>query len=357
MQKDFSCKPERYALAQLPTPLRPLKRISETLPGKTIWLKQDDMTGSVVSGNKIRKLEYLLHDAVESGAKVIMTCGGLQSNHCRATAVLCAQLGLKCHLILRSDENFEVLDEERGPEYLQEITGNLLLSELCGATVSIYSARHYRQHLDLIVETLKSRYAENFQQKVYFIPTGGSNPLGLWGYIDCYNEILEQCESAGFMPDAIICASGSGGTQGGLALGAVLSKIKIDVYGMAVCDSSDYFKQKIEHDIEGWQQEFSDKISPDLCQSAQINTLDAYIGPGYGKGFDELYVTIADVARLEGVVLDPVYTGKAFYGMLQEIKHGCLSDLKNIVFVHTGGIYGVFPFARELTHIQSNYSL
>ncbi|VUD56556.1 D-cysteine desulfhydrase [Thalassocella blandensis] len=365
-------RPQKLSLACTPTPLRHLKHVSSRLGGKNLWLKCDDLTGGLISGNKVRKLEYLLFDALQQGANTVVTCGGLQSNHCRATAVLCAQLGLHCHLVLRADHPFDEEEEERGADYLSELTGNLLISELCGATISIFSPSYYQRNLNTILADVAQRYSgaqateeagkdgvdmggvaiNGMGKAAYIIPTGGSNSLGLWGYIDAYDELIEQCQQQEFSPDAIVCASGSGGTQGGLTLAASVSQ-DVKVYGFAVCDSAPYFQRKIQQDVASWQASYGIGSEIDLVGALQIRTNDSYIGPGYGKGYDALFTCIAEVARLDGVVLDPVYTGKAFYGMLEEIKHGELQDCDNIVFLHTGGIYGIFPFAQNLSHVYS----
>lgn len=340
-------RPNKLSLAVLPTEFRLLKRTSEALGGPRIWLKSDDQTGSLLSGNKVRKLEYLLADAISQECDTVLTCGGLQSNHCRATAAAAARLGLKCHLLLRGKQARTTTDlKEMQPEAFPEgYEGNLLLDTLCGAEVSVFSAGYYAKNLEREFDRLSDEYAKR-GQKCYAIPTGGSNGVGLWGYVDALEEIRNDCERNGFTPDAIVCASGSGGTQGGLSLGAHLHQWPVPIFGMAVCDSEAYFNNKVKEDITEWVKRYApDEEGTSLSNlSVATNTIDAYIGPGYAVGFPELFECIQWVAKTEGVVLDPVYTGKAFYGMVQEIKTGRFSALSDIVFVHTGGIYGVFPF-------------
>lgn len=340
-------RPKKLSLAVLPTEFRLLERVSKALGGPNIWIKSDDQTGSVLSGNKVRKLEYLLADAIAQGCDTILTCGGLQSNHCRATAAAAARLGLKCHLLLRGDQarTTTELKQLQPDVFPQGYEGNLLLDTLCGAEVSVFSAGYYAKHLENEFARLSRDYAEQ-GYKCYAIPTGGSNGTGLWGYVDALEEIRNDCGSHNIVPDAIVCASGSGGTQGGLTLGAHLFEWDVQVYGMAVCDSEAYFNNKVREDIDEWQRLFpsSSVSSPDLTSEVTTNTIDAYIGPGYAKGYPELFDCIQWLAKNEGVVLDPVYTGKAFYGVVQEIKSGRFQGMSNIVFVHTGGIYGVFPY-------------
>lgn len=340
--------PDQLALANTPTPLRPLDRISEVLGGPRIWLKCDDLSGSLVSGNKIRKLEFLLADALQQDCNTVITCGGLQSNHCRATAVVAAQLGLGCHLILRGPRT---LTERAEPYSVDEVCregyeGNLLLDHLCNASISVYSPRYYAQHLEALFDDVADGYREQGRD-CYCIPTGGSNGLGLWGYIAAAKEMLEDFSQHDIHPAAVVCASGSGGTQGGLTLGFHLLESETLVTGMAVCDSAEYFANKIELDVAQWQSLFMPS-SPGLSSRLKIHTVDDYIGPGYGLGYPELFDCIRWVAKTEGVIFDPVYTGKAFYGLVEQIKKGLLANISDIVFVHTGGIFGVFPYHEQL---------
>lgn len=333
--------PPKISLAQLPTPLRTLGRLNSGGSGPRVWVKQDDLTGCSWTGNKIRKLEFVLADALAKGCNTVITCGGVQSNHCRATALAAARLGMKAHLLLRGER----------PE---ELDGNLLLDGLSGARISFYSEREYLQGVEGIANAWISEYADD-GIKAYFIPTGASNCVGLWGYISAAKEMYDDFEAAGFRPDAIIVASGSGGTQGGLTLGMQLLGTGIPVYGMAVCDSSSYFEQKIRQDVADWYQRWclGDSSMPSLetlVQGLTINTIDKYIGPGYALGYPEVYDSIQKLASLEGIVLDPVYTGKAFYGMMEEASKGVFRDMDNIVFVHTGGIFGLFPYRMALQY-------
>lgn len=328
--------PPRINLAQLPTPLRPLDRVSESLGGPRIWLKCDDLTGSVLSGNKIRKLEFVTAEAIGNGADTLITCGGLQSNHCRATALVGAQLGLKVHLILR------------GNPAVRDWDGNLLLDRLAGAEVSIYTPKEYSSRLpDLF------GYWENYYRvqgrRPHLIPTGASDATGLWGYINASYEMAENFKLQNINPEWVVCATGSGGTQAGLSLGFAMQGSAARVLGMAVCDSEKYFWEKAQKDIADWEKRYSIRASdlPAFRENVAINTNDCYIGPGYAQGYPEVYKTIKWLAETEGVVLDPVYTAKAFHGLISEIQLGNFSQTKDIVFVHTGGVYGLFPYRRD----------
>lgn len=334
--------PPKISLASLPTPLRKLSRLSEKLGGPNIWIKEDYLTGFAMSGNKVRKLEYLLADAQTRGASDIITCGGIQSNHCRATAFACAQLGLSCHLILREDEGYKGLSS-RGE-------ANHFLDMLAGAQIHIHSAQKYQASLPQLFADLEQKICERGGQ-AYSIPTGGSNGLGVWGYLDCVKELKEQCDAIALQPDMLACASGSGGTQAGLSLGVHIHNMSSSVLGFAVCDSSAYFNRKVKADINECceRASMSAQQTADLIDALSIETNDKYIGPGYAKTQVEVYDFIAELAALEGVLLDPVYTGKAFYGMLCELKSARFEGVNDIVFIHTGGGFGLFSHAAHYT--------
>lgn len=338
--------PSKLSLASLPSPLRPLSRLSAHIGGPRIWLKSDDLSGSTLSGNKVRKLEFTLAAALEAGCDTLITCGGLQSNHCRATAILAARLGLKVHLILRGDP----------PDHLD---GNHLLDALVGAQISIYPAKQYHHELDALFEHWQQHY-QNLGSKVWCVPTGASDGWGLWGYLNASIELQNDFERHGIEPEYVICATGSGGTQAGLSLGFALQQTSTQVLGMAVCDDAAYFKNKAEHDIREWAA-LLDRDDYARCAPAfenlNVQTNDAYIGPGYARAYPEALETIKLLARLEGEILDPVYTSKAFYGMLNEIKKGSFEHCSDLVFVHTGGIFGVFPFRDELQRTLNQNAL
>jgi D-cysteine desulfhydrase len=320
--------PARISLAQTPTPLQLLPRVSELHgQGHRIWVKRDDLTGAALSGNKIRKLEFVAAAAREQGCDTLITCGGVQSNHCRATALVGAQLGFHVHLLLRGDAP-------------QDIDGNLLLDHLAGATISHHAAGEFASdNLDQLFADWQNHYASQ-GRKVYSIPTGASNGVGIWGYIAAAEELQGDLQTAAIANAHVVCATGSGGTQAGLTLGAALHDVPVHVWGINVCDDESWFIHKVAADIADWQRRYQ-QVLPEPAPVAKV--IDGYVGPGYGRATREIFELIAEMARLEGLVLDPVYTGKAFYGMLQEIGKGRFSGCEDIVFVHTGGIYGVFP--------------
>lgn len=320
--------PRQLQLAQLPTPLQFMPRITEQFSkpygGPNIWIKRDDMTGSAVSGNKIRKLEFTLAKAIDEECDTIITAGGVQSNHCRTTAILCAQLGLKCHLILRG--------EAEHPD------GNLLLDTLVGAEISYYSNREYCVREQEIFAELQASYAEQ-GKKAYVIPIGASDGVGLWGYIAASEELNKNFIESRIHPEHIVCATGSGGTHAGLILGTELYDMDCQVWGVNVCDNAAYFKAKNQQDFEHWQSLYMPDFPIEILES---NIIEGYVGAGYAQCSDEVFQCIAETARLEGVILDPVYTGKAFYGLLQEIKKGRFAGTNDLVFIHTGGLFGLY---------------
>ena len=326
--------PERLNLAQTPTPFYPLERLSEELGGPRIWIKRDDLTGAATSGNKIRKLEFLLAEALANGCDTLITSGGVQSNHCRSVALLGAQLGLKVHLLLRADI-------EPKP------VGNLLLDHLAGARISHYSVDEYRG-LNKLFAQWQKHYAD-LGRKAYSIPTGGSNGTGMWGYIAAAEELSEDFKCNNIVPQAIVHATGSAGTQAGLMLGCHLHQINTQVKAYAVCDNAEYFSRKVHSDLEQWQSQYSPQTD---IAGLIADTSDQYIGPAYGVAGDEVFDCIKQVAALEGILLDPVYTGKAFFGMMEDIKKGQFSQHQggDIVFVHTGGLFGLFAQQDRLRY-------
>jgi len=320
--------PGRLSLANLPTPLTLLEAFSSRFPATKIWIKRDELTGTEVSGNKIRKLEFCIAEARNQGCDTLITCGGVQSNHCRATAILGRRLGMQVHLILRGEK----------PEYPE---GNLLLDYLAGAQITYLPASEWRTHPDLAAE-LQAEYAAQ-DHKAMFIPTGASDEIGLWGYIAAAEELQQDFQRLDMEPEYIVCATGSGGTQGGLIMGAELFALRSQVLAFNVSDDADYFDRKIREDVTLWKQRYKQAIDVDKLV---IKTIEGYLGAGYGIAGPEVFETIQSVAASDGIFLDPVYTGKAFHGMVKELEkgaEGALSGAQNVVFIHTGGLFGVFP--------------
>jgi D-cysteine desulfhydrase len=318
--------PSRLKLAVTPTPLQLLDRLSRATGGPRIWVKRDDLTGSLLSGNKVRKLEFVLAQALANGCDSIITCGGLQSNHCRATAVLCAQLGLSCHLLLRGETQ-------------DSFDGNLLLDYVVGADVRTFPIDSYNKNLARLLREITDELQQK-GRKPFVIPTGASDGIGLWGYIAACEELRADFTHHQIQPPHVICATGSGGTQAGLTAGVALHGIDAKVWGVAVCDDEAYFINKVRSDLRDWKQRWQQALD---IEQLPVHIIDDYVGSGYAKAAPAVFETIKHVARNEGLVLDPVYTGKAFHALLSEIKRGRFNDSEDVVFVHTGGVFGLFP--------------
>jgi D-cysteine desulfhydrase len=326
--------PRRIPLAHLPTPIHKLERLSVEV-GKSIHLWRDDMTGFVESGNKIRKLEFLLARALDEGATRIITAGGTQSNHTRATAFLARRLGLNVTVIAREPR------QGRSPD--EPPTGNLLLNHIAGAKLqfipySDYQAAGstYRPFLEREGEASRGR-----GERPFLIAEGGSVPLGCFGYLLAVKEMLETWRATGpgsSAPDALFFAVGSGGTHAGLQLGCQLHGLPTTrLWGVNVCDSEEYFKRRIGGLLNDTCHEFN-LDAPDRT----LQILDGHFGAGYGVASDDDLRFYLHLARLEGVLLDPTYTGKAFLGMLAEIRKSPERFGQNILFLHSGGTFATF---------------
>ncbi|MEN1760119.1 D-cysteine desulfhydrase family protein [Anoxynatronum sibiricum] len=323
--------PKKLTLAHLPTPIEKLERLSATL-GKELYLKRDDFTGMELSGNKVRKLEFALQEALEQGAKVLITCGGLQSNHARATAVAARKLGLDCHLVLRG--------RPQGPDH-----GNLLLDQLLGCTFTFMEPEDFNDGHLQVMATLKAAYDEK-GTPAYLLPMGASNAIGTFGYAAAYEEIRLQEDTLEAPFDTIVCAVGSGGTHAGLVLGNMLGGSRHRVVGVPIAEDSRLFRPIVTQ----LTTECLDRVAPGTpLPSEKISFLDGYGGRGYALNTPEEMTFIRRIARDEGVFLDPVYTGKAFRGLVTEIEEntGFFADSQRILFVHTGGLYGLFPKSPE----------
>jgi D-cysteine desulfhydrase len=331
--------PSRIQLARTPTPIEPLKRLSEKL-GVEILMKRDDLTGAELTGNKVRKLEFVLADALAQGADTVLTCGGAQSNHCRATAVAATKVGLRCRLLLRTPD----------PSAPPPAEGNVLLDRMVGAEIVWITPEEYRRRDEFFEREASSLRQEG--RKPYVIPEGASNALGAWGYIRAAEEIARDLREILHGKDrqtTIIHATGSGGTTAGLIIGKRLFELNVRVVGVNVCDDRDYFINVIGELCEGLISRH--RLDLAFSRDRDIEIVDGYVGRGYALSRPEELEIIRDVAREEGIFLDPVYTGKAFFGMVKELERNpkCFGD--RIIFLHTGGIFGLFPKAAEMAAV------
>jgi D-cysteine desulfhydrase len=314
----------RVGLALLPTPLEQLPRLAESLGGPRLLVKRDDLTGLGGGGNKTRKLEYLVADALEWKSDSLITVGSAQSNHCRQTAAAAARCGLKCTLVLRGHP----------PD---ESTGNVLLDELLGADIR-WSGDRERE--DVMADVVKAERAAG--RNPYPIPLGGSNGTGSYAYAMAVSELLDQMTEK---IDWIVVASSSGGTQAGLAAGAAAFGFEGKVLGVSIDEDQESLQSTVA--------EIASDVSVVMGQPRQFSPSDIlvnadYLGAGYGVLSSSEIGVIRMFARTEGLLLDPVYTGRAAAGMVDLIRKGFFRRDETVLFWHTGGTPALFAYARDL---------
>ena len=330
----------RLRLAHLPTPLHhwPVPRVAE---GTEVWIKRDDCTGCELSGNKIRKLEFLLAEAVAGGADSVITVGGIQSNHCRATAAAARRVGLEPHIILRS----------AAPKEDPGLCGNLMIDRMVGAEMHLVGEGEFNEKggWGLVCELRDSLIAEG--RKPYCFPSGGSNGVGTWGYVETIAELKRQAESAGVHFDRIYFACGSGGTGAGLALGVAWSGLSAggtELVGLGVDDDPDFFYDKLDTI-------YSEMGLPAAeVSSRSLLRLEQCIGDGYAKSTPEELEYLVEVSRATGVVLDPVYSGKAALGMVADLA---ARPVERACFIHTGGLLGLYAQEAALGELVGPWQI
>jgi L-cysteate sulfo-lyase len=323
----------RVHLAHLPTPLEPLERLSRHLGGPRLWIKRDDCTGLSTGGNKTRKLEFLMGEALALGADTIITQGATQSNHARQTAAAAAKLGLECHLLLEDRTGYTSAD--------YTLNGNVLLDRLYGATVS---KRPKDTDMNAQMEELAAEMRSR-GRKPYVIPGGGSNPVGALGYVNCALETVHQANERGLAIGHVVLATGSAGTQAGLVTGLAAMNAHIPVLGISVRAP----KEKQEANVLALAQRTAAHLgAPGVVRSEQIVASSDHVGAGYGLPTDAMREAVRLMARLEGILLDPVYTGKGFAGLLDLVRQGFFPADSDVVFLHTGGSAGLFGYPDAL---------
>lgn len=325
----------RIPLAHLPTPIQRPRRLVEAT-GIDLWVKRDDMTGGAEAGNKIRKLEYLFAEALSLECDTVITCGGEQSNHSRATALCAASLGLKTILYLRTDDMENV-----------SVSGNLLLDRLADAEARFMSPAQWPDRERMMDQAADALLREG--RRAYVIPEGGSNGLGALGYVEAMAEVRRQIDvglGGGKPFDAVVVACGSGGTAAGVALGAAMYGVARETIAMAVCDDAAYFEARIASIIEDAR-----RVDTRLPEPVRVIVHDGAKGPAYAVMSLEQRKLLAQVTRLSGLVLDPVYTGKAFAGLVDLTKPNGLLAGKRVLFIHTGGLPGLLAQAEEFAAV------
>lgn len=323
----------RVSLAHLPTRLEILPRLSEHLGGPEIWVKRDDCTGLATGGNKTRKLEFSMGEALELGADTVITVGAVQSNHVRQTAAAACKLGLKC----------EVLLEHRvtNPTELYRSSGNVLLDRIFGANLREYPAdTDFDEEMASVAREVRAAGGSP-----YIIPGGASNAVGALGYVGCGEELLQQCDEQDVSFDHIVTATGSAGTHAGLAVGLRGSGSDMPILGVGVRAPKDAQEERV-YKLAVEVAEFVGK--PDCVARDDIIADCNYIGAGYGLPTDSMNEAVLMLARTEGLLFDPVYSGKALAGMIDYIREGRFTKNDKIVFLHTGGAAGLFAYADIL---------
>lgn len=315
----------RYTKGQ--TPLANLPRFSQAIGGPNIYIKRDDMLELTGGGNKTRKLEFLVADALAQGADTLITCGGVQSNHCRLTLAAAVREGMNCRL---------VLSEIDPGSYSSSTNGNVFLYHLLGVEkVKVVSwGADLTEELQKVADEVVAD-----GHKPYIIPMGGSNPLGVLGYVACAEEIMNQAFDMGLEIDHIVLPDGSAGTHSGLLLGLYGNNCNIPTMGISVLNSKEVLEKRIAELVQETAEymEIDVKIPRDA-----IVCCDKYIGPGYTRPTSEMIEAVKLLARTEGVLLDPTYTGKAMAGLIDLVKKGVLRKGDNVLFLHTGGSPGLY---------------
>ncbi|CAM0952203.1 unnamed protein product [Alopecurus aequalis] len=337
---DLSLIPSHnFTLGQFPTPIH--KWNLPNLPKDTeVWIKRDDLAGMELSGNKVRKLEFLMADAVAHGADCVITVGGIQSNHCRATAVAAKYVNLDCYLILATSKLH--VDEDPG------LVGNLLVERLLGAHIDLVSKGEFTKIGSVGLTDLLTKRLLEKGRNPYVIPGGGSNSLGNWGYIEAVREIEQQIQLSGDVQfDDIVVACGSGGTVAGLALGSQLSSLKTKVHAFSVCYGPEFFYDNVQGLIDGIQSGLN---------SRDIVWIKDAKGLGYAMNTPEELKFVKDIAAATGIVLDPVYSGKAAYGMVKDMSNNPTKwEGRKVLFVHTGGLLGLYDKVDQLSSLAGSW--
>ena len=310
---------KRIKLGHFPTPIEHLKNITKYLDGPNIFIKRDDCTGLATGGNKTRKLEFLIPDAIKNKAELIVTVGAVQSNHARQTAAACALMGLKCLIILEQ--------RLKNPPESYMKSGNVFLDKLFGAEVKVCPKNEgVTEYSEKLIKDIKSKGTN-----VYFIPGGGSNPVGALGYVECLNEIIQENKKYNF--SQIVHATGSAGTQAGLLAGRKYFNCDIPVTGICVRHKKDIQVDKVYTEAKNT----CEKLHCNILNKSDVIVYDDYIGPGYGEPTEEMKEATKLLARKEAILLDPVYSGKAFAGLIGLIKNKKFTRDDNVLFIHTGG--------------------
>lgn len=322
----------RVALCHQPTPIEALPRLSELLGGPRIFIKRDDCTGLATGGNKTRKLEFLVGEAIKQNADILVTQGAVQSNHVRQTAAAACKFGMKCHVLL------ERRVPDRDSSY--EETGNVLLDNIFGATHEFRKAGlDMNAEAELVVEKLRAQ-----GYRPYFIPGGGSNPTGALGYVSCAQEIADQTAEMGVQFDWLIMSTGSTGTQAGLVAGFHAIEHALPVMGVSVRQP----RERQMNAVHALTQKTLEKLGATGLPLSKILVDDGYVGDGYGIPAESTLEAIRLAAQQEGVLLDPVYSAKGMAGLIGMVRQRFFEPTDNVLFLHTGGATALFAYQDQI---------
>ncbi len=317
---------DRISLGHFPTPIEHLKNLTKHLNGPELYIKRDDCTGLATGGNKTRKLEFLMPDAIKNNASLVVTVGAVQSNHARQTAAACVILGIKCIIVLEQRLN-------DAPEAYMN-SGNVFLDKLFGAELIVCPKnRDVKEYAEEIIEIKK-----NNGEIPYYIPVGGSNEIGELGYIECIREIIDDHKTNVFTH--IVLATGSGGTHSGSVVGKIYYKSDIEIIGISVKDN----KIDQEEKVYNLAKKACKYIGCDNPKREDVVVFDDYVGDGYGVPTNGMKEAVKLMATKEAILLDPVYSGKGFDGLLDLVKKKYFKDSDKILFIHTGGAVSLHAY-------------
>ncbi len=320
----------RQPLGFFPTPIHELPRLTRLLGGPRIYIKRDDLTGLACGGNKTRKLEYLIGQALAEGADTLLTAGAMQSNHCRQTAAAAASLGMGCHLLLGGAEPAAV-------------TGNLLLDHLMGAKIHWAGDHRKGEDIPALAEQLRS-----LGNRPFTVPYGGSTELGATGFVEALFELERQTSAIGLNFDHLVFASSSGGTQAGLMVGKRLLNQNYRITGIAIDKIANAEQSLAERILE-----LANATARFLGTGLRLSSTDLHLDEGYsGRGYGEVSPGDREAIQLlaghEGILLDPVYTGRAMAGLIAKVRQGCFRTDEKVLFWHTGGTPALYAYASSL---------
>ena len=325
----------RFCLADFPTPIQYLETLTQKYNGPDIFIKRDDLTSLGLGGNKTRKLEFLVGEALAQKKDTLITTGGLQSNHCRLTAAAARKAGLDCHLVLNGNQ----------PEIAN---GNLLLDRIFGATIHYCDRKDRDNRLLQVADELSAA-----GKKPYVIPLGGSNDVGSVGYVNAMLELARQLDDISVTPDAIVFASSSGGTQAGLALGAKITGFSGDVLGISI-DQTKTGPDPFPPLLTQITNSTAERIGTDIRMTDSGFSLNCdYLGAGYAMPGELEFSAIRDLSLLEGILLGPVYTARAMGGLLDMIQKGEFTKEQTVLFWHTGGTPELFAWAEQCQNLSA----